>query len=195
MVASSRQRPGDPGGCLCGRYGRSMTNPAHTFSLTILGHNPAPQGSKAYAGHRYDAKAGRELPYLREESKRVKPWRDIVKTFAVNAKARQKLKAPMDGPLEASLVFIMEPTKTAFREIAKHPDGPRGVFPTTRVYGDADKLQRSTFDALADAKVIADDARIIRVHAVKVFPGCFPRLDRPGLYARLRPLDTARLTL
>lgn len=171
-----------------------MTNPTR-YSLTIQGHNPAPQGSKAYAGHRYNEKAGRELPYLREESARVGPWRETVTTMAVAAGARQRLRQPLDGPLEASIVFIMAPTQTALREIARHPDGVRGVFPETRAYGDIDKLQRSTLDGLGDAKVIKDDARIIYIHAVKVFPGFFPRLDLPGAYIRLRRLDPDTLLL
>lgn len=171
-----------------------MTNPTR-YSLTIQGHNPAPQGSKKYVGHRHDAKAGRELPVLREQSARVGPWREVVTSMAVAAGARQKLREPMDGYLEASLVFIMEPKQVALREIAKHPDGVRGVFPSTRAYGDIDKLQRSTLDGLGDAKVIADDARVISVQAVKVFPGFFPRLDRPGAYIRLRHLDPGTLRL
>jgi len=172
----------------------TMTNPTR-YSLTIQGHNPAPQGSKRYVGHRHNAKAGRELPVLREESARVGPWRGVVTTMAVAAGARQRLREPMDGLLEASIVFIMEPTQTALREIAKHPDGVRGVFPTTQVYGDIDKLQRSTFDGLKDAQVIKDDARVVAVQAAKVFPGFFPRLDRPGAYIRLRYLDPGTLRL
>lgn len=171
-----------------------MTNPIH-YSLTIQGHNPAPQGSKAYAGHRYNAKAGRALPVLREESARVGPWRGVVTTMAVAAGARQRLREPLDGYLEASIVFIMEPTQTALKEIAKHPDGVRGVFPSTHVYGDTDKLERSTLDGLTDARVIKDDARIISLYGVKVFPGFFPRLDRPGAYIRIRHLDPATLVL
>lgn len=171
-----------------------MTNPTR-YSLTIQGHNPAPQGSKAYAGHRYNAKAERNLPVLREESKRVGPWRQTVTAMARAAGARQHLRQPLDGYLEASMVFIMDPTQTALREIAKHPDGARGVFPSTRTYGDVDKLQRSTLDGLTDARVIHDDARVISVQAVKVFPGCFPRLDRPGAYIRVRHLDPATLVL
>lgn len=171
-----------------------MTNPTR-YSLIIAGHNPAPQGSKAYAGHRYNAKAGRELPVLREESARVKPWRDAVCSLAAAAKGRQKLRAPLDGWLEASMVFIMDPSATAAREIARHPDGARGVFPDTRHYGDLDKLQRSTLDGLADAKVIKDDARVVSIQAVKVFPHCFPKLIHPGAYIRLRLLDPTTLAL
>lgn len=168
-----------------------MANPTR-YSLIIQGHNPAPQGSKAYAGHRYNAKAGRKLPVLREESARVGPWRDAVCTLAAAAKGRQRLRAPLDGWLEASMVFVMEPSAKAARELAKDP---RGVFPDTRYYGDLDKLQRSTLDGLADAKVIADDARVVSIQAVKVFPGFFPRLDKPGAYIRLRHVDPATLTL
>jgi Holliday junction resolvase RusA-like endonuclease len=169
-----------------------MTNPTR-YSLTIQGHNPAPQGSKRYAGHQYNAKAGRELPVLKEESARVGPWRGVVTTMAVAAASRQRLTVAMDGYLEASIVFIMDPTQKALREIAQQ--GVRNVFPSTQVYGDIDKLQRSTLDGLKDARVIKDDARVISVQAVKVFPGFFPRLDRPGAYIRLRHLnpDTLRL--
>jgi Holliday junction resolvase RusA-like endonuclease len=171
-----------------------MTNPTR-YSLTIQGHNPAPQGSKRYAGHQYNAKAGRALPVLKEESARVGPWRHVVTTMAQAARARQKLRDPMDGYLEASMVFIMKPTQTALREITRHPSGVHGVFPSTRTYGDVDKLQRSTLDGLADAGVIADDARVISVQAVKVFPSFFPQLDHPGAYIRLRYLDPATLLL
>lgn len=163
------------------------SNPAHQFTLLVQGHNPAPQGSKAYRGHRYNAKAGRPLPVLTEQSKRVDPWRQVVTTYARHAAARQRMRAPLDGPLEAKLVFIMEPARNAQGDPIRLPD--------TRHYGDLDKLQRSTFDALADARVIADDARIIRVEAMKVFPGRFARLDQAGVYVRIRPLDPDTLTL
>lgn len=173
------------------QYRVDMTNPIR-YSLLIAGHNPAPQGSKAYAGHHYNAKAGRELPVLREESARVGPWRDAVCTLAAQAKARQKLRQPLDGQLEASMVFIMKPSAKALAALSKDP---RGVLPDTRYYGDLDKLQRSTLDGLADAKVIADDARVVSIQAAKVFPGFFPRLIHPGAYIRLRHFDAAALHL
>lgn len=168
-----------------------MANPTQ-YTLTIQGHNPAPQGSKAYAGHRYNAKAGRALPFLREESTRVGPWRDAVRTLATAAKNRQRLHNPLDGCLEANMVFVMEPSAKAARKLANNP---HGVFPDTRYYGDLDKLQRSTLDGLADAKVIADDARVVSIQAIKVFPGFFPRLDKPGAHIRLRYADPTTLTL
>jgi len=168
-----------------------MTSPTQ-YSLLIQGHNPAPQGSKAYAGHRRDPRTGRSLPYLREESARVRPWRGVVTTMAVAARARQKLTAPLDGPLQAHLVFIMEPSGKALAALAKDT---LSVFPTTRRYGDVDKLQRSTLDALCDAHVLADDSLIVDVHAIKVFPGQLPKLNQPGAYIRLRRLDPASLTL
>jgi Holliday junction resolvase RusA-like endonuclease len=70
----------------------------------------------------------------------------------------------------------------------------RTSWPCTRDSGDLDKLLRSTFDAIADdAKAIADDSRIIRVTAAKVFPGEHPHaLTAPGAVIRVWPhLDDA----
>lgn len=156
------------------------------FRLTILGHNPAPQGSKKYAGHRYNARTGRSQPLLLEESKRVAPWRKTVTLLARQAMARQRLTRPLDGPLQAKIIFCMEPSAQARKELTKDP---HGTFPTTRHYGDNDKLQRSTFDGLADAGVMQDDARVIHVEAVKVFPGFFRALDQPGCYVHIRTLE------
>lgn len=156
--------------------------------LTIVVHGrPAPQGSKKYIGHRPNAASGRVSAVLVEQSKRVKPWRALV-----TAATREAIQAghigrvpihfpPLDGPLEADIVFtVLKPASAPKR---------RRTWPITRHSGDVDKLIRSTFDGIADAAAVADDSRIIRVTATKTFPGEHPdALDQPGAIIRLYTL-------
>ena len=151
----------------------------HALTVVVNGR-PAPQGSKKYAGHRRNAASGRVSAVLVEQSKRVKPWRALVTAAAVEACTIART-APLDGPLAAELVFtVLKPASAPKR---------RRTWPITRHSGDLDKLQRSTFDGLADAQAVVDDARIIRVTAEKTFPGEHPdALSAPGAIIRLYTL-------
>jgi Holliday junction resolvase RusA-like endonuclease len=156
--------------------------------LTVVVHGrPAPQGSKRYAGHRLNAASGRVSAVLVEQSKRVKPWRALV-----TAATREAIQAghvgripvhypPLDGPLEADIVFtVLKPASAPKR---------KRTWPITRHSGDVDKLIRSTFDGIADAAAVVDDSRIIRVTATKTFPGEHPdALDQPGAIIHLYTL-------
>lgn len=153
--------------------------------LTIVVHGrPAPQGSKKYAGHRRNSASGRISAVLVEQSKRVKPWRALVTRAAMNTMLDSGLTEPLDGPLEAEIVFtVLKPASAPKR---------RRTWPTTRHSGDVDKLIRSTFDGIADAEAVIDDARIIRVTAIKTFPGEHPEaLPEPGALIRLYTLTGA----
>lgn len=132
------------------------------FEVIVRGFRPAPQGSKRHIGN------GRMI----EQSKRVKPWREAVK------EAIGPVKETLDGPLAVRVVFtVLKP--------ASAPKNKR-TYPITRHSGDIDKLLRSTFDALSDSGLIADDSRIIDVHAVKTFPGEYAdSLDEPGAVIRV----------
>lgn len=130
------------------------------FSVTVLGV-PAPQGSKRHVGR----------GVMVESSAKVGPWRDAVKWEAYNARAG----APaLDGPLVARFIFTVPKPKKARRFPDRRPD--------------LDKLIRSTCDALTDAGVIADDARIVEFErARKVYPGEDPEaLDVPGVRIEIR---------
>lgn len=121
--------------------------------------SPAPQGSKAFKGR---AKNGRAI--LAESSKRVKPWRQDVKAAAEAWIAAHGGEAwrPLDGPLLARMVFTVPKPKSAPKRRRTWPDRKP----------DVSKLQRSTEDALTDAGLIRDDARIVDYgRAAKVFPG------------------------
>ncbi|WP_030756421.1 RusA family crossover junction endodeoxyribonuclease [Streptomyces sp. NRRL F-5135] len=166
------------------------TAPALTrqLRLAIVVHGrPAPQGSKKYAGHRRNAASGRVSAVLVEQSKRVKPWRTLVTRATEEAIRARRIGTvpehfpPLDGPLEAEIVFtVLKPASAPKRKRS---------WPTTRHSGDVDKLIRSTFDGIADAGAVVDDSRIIRVTATKTFPGEHPdALDQPGALIRLYTL-------
>ena len=162
--------------------GITPTTQAATPALTITVHGrPAPQGSKRYAGHRRNAASGRVSAVLVEQSKRVKPWRAQVTTATQHAMRDAHQTAPLDGPLAADITFtVLKPTSAPKR---------RRTWPTTRHSGDLDKLLRSSFDGIADAGAVVDDARIIRVAATKTYPGEHPdALDQPGALIRLYTL-------
>jgi Holliday junction resolvase RusA-like endonuclease len=154
--------------------------------LTVVVHGrPAPQGSKKYAGHRRNAASGRISAVLVEQSKRVKPWRALVTHAAQLALTANHIGQPLDGPLEAEIIFTVRKPASAPKR--------RRTWPNTRDSGDLDKLLRSTFDGIADAQAVADDSRIIRVTAEKTFPLERPEaLPEPGAIIRLYTLTGAQ---
>ena len=109
---------------------------------------PAPQGSKRFVGIHQGK--GRMI----ESSKKVKPWREAVYWAAIQAKGKTGIVEPMDGPLAVDFMFVLPRAPTVKRLL---PDRKP----------DLSKLIRSTEDALVDAGLIADDARIVDVCAIK----------------------------
>lgn len=106
---------------------------------------PAPQGSKRYVGR----------GVMIESSKKVKPWREAVKWAAIESMPHGWEK--LDGPLVLSVVFWMPRPKWAKKEVGalRMPD--------------LSKLIRSTEDALTDAGVWFDDARVCCIMAEKQY--------------------------
>lgn len=120
---------------------------------------PAPQGSKAYKGHR----GGKAV--LVESSKKVKPWREAVARAAREAMGGD---APLDGPLLLSVRFAMPRPQGHYRANGElKPWAP--VFVDRQP--DLSKLIRSTEDALTTAGVWVDDARVAGVWASKRYCG------------------------
>lgn len=117
-------------------------------AVTVYG-SPAPQGSKRHVGK------GRMI----EQVKGVKPWREAVKAAALDVMD----KAPaLDGPLAVRMVFTLRKPATAPKRRRTWPDRTP----------DLSKLARSTEDALTEAGVWADDARVVEYERLaKVFPG------------------------
>lgn len=158
---------------------------------------PGPQGSKRFVGR--SQKTGRGI--LVESSAKVKPWRDAVVYAAREALQRQRVRMhalgkgevyclpgessfsifthplPLDGPLVPSMVFTLPKPASAPKRRTTWPDKKP----------DLSKLARSTEDALSDAGVWRDDARVVEyARLAKVFPGEDPEaLDVPGCRLRI----------
>lgn len=121
--------------------------------ITIVVHGtPGPQGSKRHVGN------GRMV----ESSKKVKPWRQDVKAAAREVIDLIEDWQPLDGPLAASL------TVTVRHKPASKPSWwPLGIRWSKSLMWrpastpDLSKLLRSTEDALTDAGVWKDDARVV----------------------------------
>lgn len=137
-----------------------------SLNFTVYG-NPAPQGSKAYKGHRNGK------PVLVESSKALKPWRDKVAKDAKDAATKAGwTPSPM---VAVDLTFLMRrPVRHYNRAGQVRDDAP--FFHSLRP--DLDKLIRGVFDALTEAKIVNDDASIVTVIATKVY---VPDGDRPGV--------------
>lgn len=114
---------------------------------------PAPQGSKRFMGVR----GGKGV--MIESSKKVKPWRQDVKTVAEATRAG---RAPLDAPLRLHMVFTLPKPKSAPKR--------RQTWPMRTP--DLSKLARSTEDALTAAGIWADDARVVEYGLLaKRYPG------------------------
>lgn len=143
----------------------------------IVRGTPAPQGSKSFKGM---TNAGRAI--LTESSKKVKPWRMDVKAAAEAWIASQRSQmiahAPIDGPVIVRMVFTLKKPSSAPKT--------RRTFPMRTP--DLSKLARSTEDALTDAGIWADDARVVGYERLaKVYPGeDAEALDSPGCVIEIR---------
>lgn len=135
-----------------------------TLRMVVYG-SPAPQGSKKFVG---TAKSGRGI--MVESSKKVRPWRQDVKAAAQLVLEHAQA---IEGPVRVRMVFTVRKPASAPKRRRTYADR----------MPDLSKLARSTEDALSDAGVWEDDARIIEyTRLAKVFPGEDPEaLDRPGV--------------
>jgi hypothetical protein len=144
------------------------------FSVVVFG-SPAPQGSKAYKGHR----GGK--PILLEQTKvTTDKWRGDVKDAAVRVLPAgwERLADSATAGLVADMVFTRE-------RPAGHPK-KRITWPGSAP--DLSKLLRSTEDALTAAGVWRDDSRVVAYRrAEKVFVGADDpdALPQPGAVIRV----------
>lgn len=144
-----------------------------TQKIAIKVHGlPAPQGSKnaraIYKGRGTNRTFTGKIA-MHESSKKVAPWREAVEQAARAAIDAHPHFTKFDGPVKIRVDFVFPRLKSHFRsgrysELLK-PNAPD----YHTVYPDADKLQRSTFDALTKAGIWADDARGAVVTCTKTY--------------------------
>lgn len=129
-----------------------MTAPLELIIRAI--GTPAPQGSffaKIVGGGTRGPLRAIVVP----DHKATAPWRKAVSEAAKTA-MRAAAWLPLNEPLAVEIVFFLQRPKTVKRAL-----------PATRP--DIDKLARSTLDALADALVFAEDGRVCKLTAAKVY--------------------------
>lgn len=140
--------------------------------------SPAPQGSKRHVGH----------GVMIESSAKVKPWRQDVLAAAIEAKRAIEGFESIDAPIVVRMVFTMKRPRGHYRTgknahliRASAPSRPSGT-------PDLSKLARSTEDALTNACIWRDDARVVEYERLaKVFIGeDHESLDAPGVRIVIR---------
>lgn len=117
----------------------------------------------------------------------LKPWREAVKTAALDATAGMDAPA-FTGPVEVYIDFYFDRPQTHYRTGRNAHllrDGAPHR-PSNLRSGDVDKLQRACFDALTDAAVWKDDCLVVDVRASKWFVKSVVGLDRPGVALTIR---------
>jgi crossover junction endodeoxyribonuclease RusA len=144
------------------------------MKIVVYG-SPAPQGSKKFVGL---AKSGRGI--LAESSKKVRPWRQDVKAAALLVRGDAP---PIDAAVRVRMVFTMPKPASAPKR--------KRIYPMRMP--DLSKLVRSTEDALTEAGIWRDDARVVEYSRLaKVFPGEDPEsLDAPGVRIEVELLEAA----
>ena len=145
--------------------------PSPEFAITVFG-TPAPQGSKSAFRNQHTGRIQQV-----ESSKKVKPWREAVRSTVADALALVDGFTPLDCPLELEMVFTLQKPASAPKR--------RRIWPMRTP--DLSKLARSTEDALKDAGLYADDARIVRYrNLAKVYPReDVDALAAPGVVLRV----------
>ena len=136
---------------------------------------PATQGSKT------GFVVGRRAIVVDKNPARLKPWREAVRSTAVDAAGPDWI--PISGPVAVRLLFALPQPASAPKRTRTWPTGARS--------GDIDKLTRSCLDSLTDAAVWLDDSQVVSLTAVKDYPGQHVAQTVPGVLIQItRPTDT-----
>ncbi len=128
-----------------------------SFSFTVFGTDPAPQGSKKYVGTR-TTKSGASIPMIIESSPKLPAWRKAVSEAVVEGMRASGDLSKFDGAVKVEAVFYLTRRPTVKRALPIVPP-------------DVDKLTRSLLDGIT-AKgegVWKDDSQVVRLEVSKVY--------------------------
>lgn len=137
---------------------------------------PSTQGSKTGFVVKGKATGKYRAVIVDKNPKALKPWREAVRSDAVAAAGEGWV--PIGGPVRLALLFAMP-----------KPVKPQHRWPIGANSGDVDKLARAVLDALTDAGVWADDARVVDLRVVKDYPGEAVAQTTPGVLVRVWRAD------
>ena len=145
---------------------------------TITVHGiPAPQGSKRAIPIKRGGVYTGKVSLLESAGDKVKAWRALTHAAAIKHE-------PILGPVKVVAVFYLPRPKGHFgtgrNAYTLKPSAPEHP----AVKPDADKLLRSTLDALTTSGLIEDDARVISVTGIKRYAS---RVFQPGAVITITP--------
>lgn len=152
----------------------------NALTINVVG-TPAPQGSK-----RAFVVNGRAV--MTESSKKVKPWRQDVKSAVEDLRdvVPALAEAPLSGPLEVSIDFYLPRPGYHFRTGKHAGELKLGAPAYVDKKPDVDKLLRSTLDGLKEAGVYRDDAQVAIATGVKRYADA-----ATGARITVRPLNVS----
>jgi Holliday junction resolvase RusA-like endonuclease len=127
--------------------------PRNSFSFTVFGYEPRPQGSKKYVGTRRTA-AGNNIPLIIEASPGLPVWRKAVADAVAQAMQDSGDLSKFDGAVKVEAVFYLTRKRTVTRALPTVPP-------------DVDKLARSLLDSLKG--VWGDDSQVVRLEVSKKY--------------------------
>jgi Holliday junction resolvase RusA-like endonuclease len=125
----------------------------NSFSFTVFGTDPAPQGSKKYVGTRRTA-AGANIPMIIEASPKLPAWRKAVNDAVVQAMHDSGDDGKFDGAVKVEAVFYLTRKKSVTRDLPIVPP-------------DLDKLSRGLLDGMK--AVWTDDSLVVRLEVSKKY--------------------------
>jgi len=129
----------------------------NSFSFTVFGYEPRPQGSKKYVGQRTTA-AGNKIPLIIEASPGLPVWRKAVSDAVKQAMIDSGDSSKFEGAVKLEAVFYLTRKKSVTRQ-----------YPT--VPPDLDKVLRSLMDGITaqGEGVWGDDAQVVRLEVSKKY--------------------------
>lgn len=127
----------------------------NSFSFTVFGVDPAPQGSKKYVGTRRTA-SGANIPLIIESSPKLPAWRKAVAEAVKQAIIDSGDCSKFEGAVKVEAVFYLTRKKTVTR-----------AYPT--VPPDLDKLSRSLLDSIGFGGIWGDDSQVVRLEVSKKY--------------------------
>jgi len=91
-----------------------------SFSFTVFGVDPAPQGSKKYVGTRRTA-AGANIPLIVEASPKLPAWRKAVSDAVIQGMQESGDLSKFEGAVKVEAIFYLTRKPSVKRELPTVP--------------------------------------------------------------------------